>query len=664
MTTKEIETLIEQYDDEIKESGVERPLSADEIESLTSSHDNIPGEYADAFRAALQNKNFGQFETLPRLLRNYLGALEVKALVEKFGEDLSTEPPEVGEYLEQNVMNAALRAGISAEKNKPETKERAKALDTYMNGALMRNTMMPTSAAQKGVLYDYREADEVDRIVEQNNARQVVMAKTMLLAQLGKYDVIEKNGLGGALEVPVYETLVHGNRTNFVLPAGADSGQVIDAFMGGEGAKTAGLEERTAATHYAKRRKIGANGALRSETKEEKTFSPFKVFSNQYGMNIAVGGVGFKGPDRNVITGSGESGHMYMRAEKGDKKHCGSLLIGIEGSEPGKSSYLGNDHGARAKSAKQSAFLADKSIVGKKTGGRQVDLSGIDARDLAELLDTFADKYTELQRNADTKEGADKIAAINDMLMGKHMQPEKLIEMLGTLGMNNEKISDIVAQARGGYLSKLDAAGITEEEFKQSVRATYSQDKACQMARERFERAGDDLELSVGAVKELMLTHETRKLGWKIRHPIKNIKEYLTIRSLTKKLQKEKEFRPADIVNTFRSNEDTFSMNWGEGLCYDRDTVKFALDNMKAFKVGESKLGEVVKEGAKSVSARAYAEDEVEQMQEEFAEVQESRDVEKEQIVVGEENEFNKSMDLTDEIIIPEQPVLNQTKNL
>ena len=138
MTTKEIETLIEQYDDEVKENGVERPLTEDEIESLTSSHDNIPGEYADAFRAALQDKNFGQFETLPRLLRNYLGALEVKALVEQFGEDLSTDTPEVGEYLEQNAMNAALRAGISAEKNKAETKDRAKSLDRYMNGAIMK----------------------------------------------------------------------------------------------------------------------------------------------------------------------------------------------------------------------------------------------------------------------------------------------------------------------------------------------------------------------------------------------------------------------------------------------------------------------------------------------------------------------------------------------
>jgi hypothetical protein len=138
----------------------------------------------------------------------------------------------------------------------------------------------------------------------------------------------------------------------------------------------------------------------------------------------------------------------------------------------------------------------------------------------------------------------------------------------------------------------------------------------------------------------------------------------LTIRSLTKKLQKEKEFRPADIVNTFRSNEDTFSMNWGEGLCNDRDTVKFALDNKKAFKASENKLGEVVKEGARSVKARDYAEDEVEQMQETLAEVLESQEAEKEKIVVGEENEFNKSMDLTDEIIIPEQPDLNMTKNL
>jgi len=51
-------------------------------------------------------------------------------------------------------------------------------------------------------------------------------------------------------------------------------------------------------------------------------------------------------------------------------------------------------------------------------------------------------------------------------------------------------------------------------------------------------------------------------------------------------------------------------------------------------------------------------------MQEAFAEVLESREAEKEKIVVGEENEFDKSIDLTDEIIIPEQPEFNKTKNM
>jgi hypothetical protein len=250
------------------------------------------------------------------------------------------------------------------------------------------------------------------------------------------------------------------------------------------------------------------------------------------------------------------------------------------------------------------------------------------------------------------------------MLMGKYMTADKLKEMFGALGMAGDRLHDMIAQARNGYMSKINVKEITDEEFKQSVRATYSQDKACKMATERFERAGDDLELSVGAIKELMLTHETRKLGWKIRHPIKNIKEFWTIRSLTKKLQSEKEFRPADIVNAFRSNEDTFSMNWGEGLCNDRDTVKFALENKKAFKASENKLGEVVKEGARSVKARDYAEDEVEQMQEDFAEVQQSREAEKEKIVVNEENEFIMNGDFADEISIPEQPDLNMTKNL
>ena len=662
MTTKDIETLIEQYEDEVKESGVERPLDASEVDNLNDFYDNIPEEYVGVMRAAYHDKNFGEFETLPRLLRNYLGALELRAFREKFGENPSLESEQVRQYLDENSMNAALRAGISAEKNKGDSKESAMALDTYMSGQIMKKTMMPPSDTDRQALMSGRSEDEVERMVEQNMARQRVMAKTMFLAQLGKYDLVNKNGATKELDVPMYETLVHGSRTNFILPVGEKSGKVLDAFMSNNGAD-AGIAKRTAATHSVKRRKIASNGTLRSETKEEKTFSPFKVFSNQYGMNLSVGGIGSKGPGKNTITGDGTSGHMYMRVQKGDKKHCGSLLVGIEGSEPGKSDGLGNSHDFRAKSAKQSAFLADKSIVGKKVGGRQVDLSGMDSVYLAELLNEFSQKYGELQRGATTKEGREKIANINDMLMGRYMDEDKLKEMFSELGMNDKNLSDTLLQSRGGYTVKIAPNDVGEEEFKRSVRATITQDKACKMATERFESAGDDLALSVGAVRELMLTHETRSLGWKIRHPIKNLLEYLKIRDLTKRLQTEKDFRPADISGAFSTYDDTFSMDWGEGLSYDRDTVDFVIQNKHFFKKSENRLSDVLKEVSKA-GVKERAEDEVTNMQEELRRVLEGKDPDREQIVVNEEDEANKSLDVSFEDMIPDQPEFNKTKEI
>lgn len=669
MTTKEIEILIEQYKAEIKESGIERPLTTEEIEGLTDGYDNIPEEYQMNMSSIINGNDYRSFEELPHLLRNYIGALELAKLRDKFGDDFSLENEEVRQYLDENLMNAALRAGISAEKNHESTKERAIALDTYMNKGLMKNTMMPTSEFNRIVLADYHNEEQVDRMIEQNMARQLVMAKAMLLAQLGKYDVINKNGLSQGLDVPVYETLVHGNRTNFVLPSGDGSQAVLDAFMGPNGGADAGIEKRTAATHSVKLRSIAPSGMLRSDSKEERTYSLFKVFGHQYGMNIAVGGIGLKGPDKKVITGTGEAGHMYMRAEAGDEKHCGSLLIGIEGSEPGKSNYLGNSHGILAKSAKQSAFLADKSIVGKKIGGRQVDLSGISAEDLASLLNEFSEKYSALQRDA---KGLEKIEKINDMLMGNYMDPEALKQMFGSLNMGDKKLTDIISRARGGYISGIDPKEITDEEFKQSVRKGFSQEKACAIAQERFERAGDSLALSVGAIKELMFTHQTRSLGWKIRHPIKNYREYATIKSLTKKLQTEKKFERADIASAMRFYDDSFSMDWGEGLSNDRDAIKFTKNNKYTFKTPENKLITVLEKASDSIGGKKLAEQEVKEMQDELSRALagESLDEEldeeledefpdKEQIVIEEAEELDDGMDMSLEI--PEQPQIEKT---
>ena len=703
MNSFEFELWIEQYKAIIKERGAERPLFPDEITKLDENIEYIPEEYKDAYDCAKQG-DFSKFETLPHLLRNYLGALELKKFRDEFGETPSLEDERVRQYLEDNAMNAALRAGISAEKNAEKTRDYAMALDSHMSHILMKRTMLPTTEQwTKNLDLAYGNSSVAYSRINMNMEKQLILAKAMLLAQVGKYDIIEKNELGRNLGVPVYETLVHGNRTNFILPAGRESQEVLNAFMGPNGGVAAGIKERTAATHWVKRRTIGKNGLIKSDGKEQRTYSPFKVFSHQYGMDIAVGGFGQEKAGGGYILGQGEEGHMYMRAEAGDEKHCASLLIGIEGSAPQMDSALGNKHGIMAKSAKQSAFLADKAIVGKKVGGRQVDLSGISAEALASLLETFSEKYEVLQKRAFSPKGREQLSRVNEMLMGKHMDREAFAEMLTLLEINDKTILETFDTARKGYFNpqNVNVGGITEEDFKQSFRARFSQEQACSIAEARFayaekrlesdseEAEADSLELASGAIKELMLTHETRSMWWKIRHPIKNYRENKTISDLMTRL--EEKFEKEAIASAFGFYDNTFALNWGEGLSNDRQAVKFAKEaaGAKMFKKPpEEKLPDVfqkVREDIrKKISPKEAAEREQTAMREEFAQYEPElfKDSElglpqepkgeytenyvrmmRQKIVINEVNAADESMELSDEVV-PEQPTKEANKEL
>lgn len=700
MTSFEFELWIEQYKAIIKEKG-ERALYTDEIQILDDNIKDIPEKYKADFDLA-KSGDFGKFEKLPHLLRNYLGALELKEFRKQFGENPSLLREDVREYLEKNAMNAALRAGISAEKNAipranfsteaetEKTREYAKALDSHMNHILMKRTMMPPSEQANKNLTDTYGQDNLGAELEKNMAKQLVMAKAMLLAQIGKYEVIDKNRTSKELDVPVYETFVHGNRTNFVLPVGVESRYVLDAFMGEK--SVAGIEERTAATHSVKRRSIDKNGMISSESKEERTYSPLKVFSNQYGMDIAVGGIGERGPNTQVIIGKGEAGHMYMRAEAGDSKHCGSLLIGIEGSAPGADNYLGNEHGITAKSAKQSAFLADKAIVGKKVGGRQVDLSGISAGQLYTILNTFSQKYAELQKST-APDGHKKLEAVNEMLMGKQMNREAFAEMFGALGINDTRMLDTVDTARKGYFNKknINVKELTEEDFKQKIRSTYSQEKACGLAEARFEASKDNLQFAAGAVKELMLTHETRGLWWKIRHPILNHRENKTISNLMTRL--EENFTNEAIADAFSRYDDTFSMNWGEGLSNDRDAMDFEklaqFHGEERFKPSEKKMTKIFRavheKYYKKLSLTDVAAEEQADMSKELKEyepeiyaetemglpkepeglyTQSLVKAKRQQMVVHEEDESKKIKNATSEFVVQNQPIKENEKKI
>jgi hypothetical protein len=315
-----------------------------------------------------------------------------------------------------------------------------------------------------------------------------------------------------------------------------------------------------------------------------------------------------------------------------------------------------------AKSAKQSAFLADKAIVGKKVGGRQVDLSGIRAQDLSELLNTFSQKYTELQNSANTPEGLKKLADVNDKLMGKHMNIKELIGFFDKLDMAGEKTNALLSQARKGYLSGVKANEVTRDLFEQSIRKGFSQEKACEIAEARFVQS-TDLAHSVGAIKELMLTHETRSLGWKLRHPIKNYRENAKISNLNKRLVSEKHFSRAQVADEFLRESNSFAMDWGKSLSNDRDALQFERDHMQHFRPSESMLTGVLKENYRDQIKEATPQNESSlKMKAELQKIFEER-AKKEQIVIQEESETNKVTQKTSEPVV-QSPSKEKNKEL
>lgn len=667
MTSKEFEKLISSYKSECKKSGKERPLTNEEFNRIGSSLDNIPSDYKKYFDMA-HGGDFSKFEKLPLLLRNFLGESQIILFHREYGKNPSLENPDVQKYLKDNAMNAAFRAGISSYKNSddPTERETAKSYDKFFNKSILEKTLMPPTESEIDDFTQKVGADAAPAELNRNLARQRVMAKMLLMGQLGRYDISDAGKAKGELTEPLSETLAHGGRTNIVLPVGEDSKQVFNAFLGANKGREAGVYKRFAATHYVSRREIGAGGSIANETEEQKPyfFQLHQILTNQYGMNLATGGIGAKGPDGNVIMGHGELGHAYMRLEKGDKTHCGAIMFGIEGCEPGVTNSLGHVHDVRAKSAKQSAFLADKGVVGNKKGGRQIDLSGISTQELVGILNEFDNKYSELQNNANTPEGREKLAEINDMLMGKPMEAEKLIDMFNELNMGGREIANIVNNARKGFVKGLNATEISKEDFEQSIRATYNQKDACKLAKERFERSGQDIQLAVGAIKELMYTHKTRGPWFKIRHPFQNYSENKTISSLTKKLEKEKHFSKTDILKEMSVLNDTFKLDWGKELSNPADIVGFIKDNQKNFLPSENKLTEVINEACKDISKKAKSDYTISVELTEKESVQEKKQVDpsnRVNIIVNEANHEVKGK--ASEQIVNEQPKLTHEKS-
>lgn len=443
---------VDAYTEKVKEGQREAPLSKEQLRQIEEKLEQS-GYQNEAFQLACDG-NYSQIEAVPPLLKNYLGTKKVNEFLEQYGSDVSK--PEVQEFLRNNAMDGAFRAGLSIARHQGTIQARElQECERFLNRHVMEKTLGPVNREAKATIEN--AAPDGASLLKMNREKRVIMAKLLVMCQIGRFDEKREDGKTKPYEDTVAEAFSHGGRTKFALPYGGDQKEMLGAVMG-DSEHPAGLESRSAATHYVSAQKVDTNGNTVSEMKEERPRANlFKIMSKQYGMNVAVGGMGEMGPHKERIMADGRNGHMYMRAAEGGTNTCGSLLVGFENSGPGKKSRIGSSHGASAKSAGQSAFMADKGVPGAVIDGRTVDLSGIDAETFQTFMTAFTEKYRALLSDAESYSGPtwmaskQKLEEFNRLLSGEQAEPLKLKVMLAGLGigLNRNLVEKVVNAGRG-----------------------------------------------------------------------------------------------------------------------------------------------------------------------------------------------------------------------
>ena len=466
-TQKKLENLNKHYKKIFKASGC-RILSDEEVQNISDSMSLLNSNDVKIIEAA-KNGNYSDFNSASPLIRNYIGTLAANKFTAETGvtaSQLSLSNDQVKKYIQDHVLDAGFRVGLSAMKHTFPDNTNLKMMDEYANEHLLAKTLSAPSTENINSLITVLGENNAHKEVSKALAKQVVLAKTLFLAQLGKYSLTE-NGETTDYLGSIAETFAHGGRTNFILPHNDINNEVLTAFEGRNIGKTAEIKSRIAATHSATQRKLNLDLSIAKESTEEKPkYSQLsKIFSNQYGMDIAIGGVGTIGPNQKPILSNGSAGHMYIRKQQGTENTCGSLMIGIESAASLKTSHTGHFHTPLAKSSKQSAFLSDKFGPGEKTNGKTVDLSGLDCEQLSATLNEFEKNYVALQ--ASNPEALNKV---NEMLSGKRLsEPELVSLMTESLGMQGDFAKKLVSEARKGLDSRVQKEVNSLESQFQSV---------------------------------------------------------------------------------------------------------------------------------------------------------------------------------------------------
>ncbi|WP_437481050.1 hypothetical protein WME75_36815 [Sorangium sp. So ce1014] len=260
-------------------------------------------------------------------------------------------------------------------------------------------------------------------VVERHRQSLEVLKNVFHLLQEGAeiYDGTDKSHVPPK-DVPVAKLLSHGGRVNIQIPAGSPPYKLTEllGITDKDGKPTTGVFKRSFGTH---------NVALR-DGKFKELGGPLAAIKSKlddtelYGINLAVGGLGLKDYNGDVILPDGAHGHMFIGYRPPRPGRQGALQIGIETTGPKAPSTDGYIHNWRSteKTANPvssvSALKVDKIGDNQIKNARTVDLSKL-GDDWAKTLRDRADRFEQ-----DLKQkGKD---ALNELVGPRTQPPQEL----------------------------------------------------------------------------------------------------------------------------------------------------------------------------------------------------------------------------------------------
>ncbi|WP_437895102.1 hypothetical protein [Sorangium sp. So ce124] len=238
-----------------------------------------------------------------------------------------------------------------------------------------------------------------DDVLDRHHQSIEVLTNVFHLLQEGAeiYDAGAKSHVP-LRDVPVAKLLSHGGRVNIQIPAGTPPYAVTEllGITDSHGNPKAGVFPRAFGTHHVALGK----GKFKEEGGHVAAIKSKFDDTELYGINLAIGGLGLKDFNGDVILPDGAHGHIFIGHRPPRQDRPGALQIGIETTGPNAPSTVGYIHNWRSTEKTANPISSVGGLKQDKIGddqiknARTVDLGKL-GDDWAGVLKDRADRFAE-----------------------------------------------------------------------------------------------------------------------------------------------------------------------------------------------------------------------------------------------------------------------------